>query len=63
MDSLRRFMFIMGFLFSFLAAVALGRVVAADGRAIWYVPAVIAFAAIAMFFCAWRLRRPDSSRD
>lgn len=56
-------MSIMGIVFCLLAGIAAWRVVAADGRSIWYVPAVIAFAAASMFFGAWRLRGRSSSNQ
>ena len=64
MERLRRFLAITGLVFSLLAAIAAGRVVATDASDLWYAPALIACGAASMFFHAWRLgRRRDTDNS
>lgn len=64
MERLRRFLAITGLVFSLLAAIAAGRVVATGASDLWHAPALIACSAAAMFFHAWRLgRRRDADNS
>lgn len=56
MAILRRFVSILAGIFFVLAIVSAWRVAMADGSDIWYVPVVMACAAIAMIFAALRLQ-------
>lgn len=62
MGALERFETIMAVFFLLCAAVSLWRILAFDGRDIWYVPCVLLCAAGAMGLGAARERRKKSAR-
>ena len=62
MAILRRFVSILAGIFFVLAIVSAWRVAMADGSDIWYVPVVMACAAIAMIFAALRLQPRNEHR-
>lgn len=62
MGALQRFQTIMAVFFLLCAAVSLWRILAFDGRDIWYVPCVLGCAAGAMGLEVVRERRKESAK-